>query len=486
MDIRVKTKNSLYWNVLPKVLYEGFRFGISIVLARLLEPKDFGIASIAFMLIYYSNSITNFGLNQALVNRKNITEKHINSVFTVDLTISIIMVGLFNILASHIGSFFNSPESENVIRIISLIFVLTTFNDLPYTLLRRDVNFKVIAIVDMTNEISISLITIILAFFGFTYWSLVYGRLIPLCFLAFYLIIKARWTPKIVFHYSSLKELLNFGMWSFVRSQVYFFSTRIDRIMVGRYFSPNILGLFDRAKSLSQMPVESIGTNVNTVLFSYFSRIQESSNEDLKLILKKYLMLISLLFFPLYLGLNAIAHQFVIVLFGSKWNTSIVPFQILCISGIFIALNGLLGTFAVCTGHIRRYSIQELIATCFLIIISLIAVKWGLESIAYGVVLYSLLLFGLTLKLLQNVIFFSFRDLLDSVMPALLASNVMFLGLKIISPVLFLQMNLINLSMRILVGIVLYLFVVFLYPSDMLSNIKLTVKQEINNIWLKF
>ena len=191
MDISSKTKSSLYWNVALKIIYEVFRFATAIIVARILDPKDFGIVSIATMVIYYANSFTNFGFNQALVQRKDITEKHINSVFTFDLVISLAM-GLLALLSSDaISRFFNSPESADVIRILSLVFILTTLHDLPYILLRREIEFKTISIVDMFREIGMSLLTLVLAYYGFSDWSIVWGHLVPL-FLAAILLYSRR------------------------------------------------------------------------------------------------------------------------------------------------------------------------------------------------------------------------------------------------------------------------------------------------------
>ena len=241
-DIGKKTRSSMYWNLSFKIPYEVFRFGISIVVARLLDPRDFGIVSIATMIIFYSNTLTNLGFKSALVQRKEITDEHISSVFTADLAISCVMACLFYFLAPLIAGFFHAPESIAVIRVMSLTFILTTFYDLPYTLFRRDLNFKVISLVDTAKEVLMSVITVVLAIYGFQYWSIVWGQLVALTLAALFLMVKARRKPRLSRNVAALKDLFNYGIWSFVRTQLAFFSGRMDRLIVGRYLGMSVLG----------------------------------------------------------------------------------------------------------------------------------------------------------------------------------------------------------------------------------------------------
>lgn len=477
-DVGEKTKNSLYWNVLLKVPYEVFRFGTSIFVARILEPKDFGIVSIATMVIYYANTITNLGLNQALVQRKEITERQINSVFTIDLTISILLVAIFYGLAPYVAVFFKSPESMEVIRVVSFIFILTTFQELPHALLRRELNFKVVSIINISREVAMSALTLLLAFKGFGYWSIVWGSLLPLLVSSVYMGHKAGWVPKISYHHESARKLFHFGIWSFVNSQVHFFSTRIDRIVLGKFLGPSLLGLYDKAKGLSQMPRESIGGNINTVFFSSFSRSQKN-DEELAGMLKKGLMITSLLCFPLYFGLFAVSEQFVIVLLGEKWRAAILPLQILCAGGLIESLNGILANFVIGTGNYQKYTVRIIFSTVFLFLMSLFFVKWGIAAVAVGVVLYWLVQFFLTFSLLQEKISFSLIEYTKSIMPALLCSLIMFFSIQLAYSSFFENMNFLNLVSLVVIGISVYATSVLIIPSSNLAYLRNTILSDV-------
>jgi len=484
-NIGKKTRSSLYWNLSFKIPYEAFRFGVSIIVARLLDPKDFGIVSIATMIIFYSNTLTNLGFKSALVQRKEITDEHISSVFTADLTISVFMTCLFYFLAPAIAAFFHSPESLPVIRVMSLIFVITTFYDLPYTLFRRELDFKVITIVDTVKETFMSIITVILAILGLKYWSIVWGQLVPLTFAAVYLIIKIERKPTLLFNYSALKDLFNYGVWSFVRSQLSFFSSRLDRLIVGRYLGTAVLGIYDKSKSLSQMPTESISSNINNVLYSSFSRIQDK-NDELINMLKKSIIVTSVINFPIFVGLYAIAHHFVPVVLGAKWNAMIIPLKIMCISGICASFSGLFLTAAVNIGNYKKYTIQLLIATGLLFILWLVLVQWGIVAVSLGAVIYALVTFFIGFGIVREVISLSWKEFANCIAPALIGCVVMLISVNSIYALFITHYTLVNLIAIISVGACTYAVLMLIIPSSALESLRSSLKRDLNAVWEKF
>ena len=484
-DVAKKTKSSLYWNISLKIPYEIFKFAMSIATARILDPSDFGIVSVATFAIYYSNSFTNFGFNQALVQRKEITDGHINTVFTFDLIVSILFTILIFISAGTIAEFFNSPESKNVIRVLSVVFIFTALHDLPYVLMRREIEFKVIAIVDMAREVSMSIITLILAYSGFKYWAIVWGLLVPLFFAMLYLIYKLNRTLKLSYHHASLVELFNFSIWSFANMQVSFISNRIDRIVIGKALNVTSLGIYEKAKGLIQMPSHSIVENITTVLFSSFSRAQDNKDE-IKKIFNKGLIIISALNFPIFFGIYSIAPHFVLVLLGEKWEPMILPFQILAISGIFASLNGLLSALAISTGHYKQYVLRFSASTCILVMGVILVANSGIEAVAAILILYTLILFILSFNLVKNVFEMKWMNLFSCVLPALSSSIFMFIIMETGKFYFFSDITIINLIMLVFLGGVIFTFSMAVIPSNALGEIRGSIYRDGRKIWEQF
>lgn len=465
--------------------YEIIRFGISILVARVLEPKDFGIVSIASIVIYYSNTITNFGFNQALVQRKEIKTTHINTVFTIDLTISVVMTTIFYIFAPVIASFFNSPESKDVIRVMSLVFILTTLYDLPYNLFRRDLNFKIISLVDIIKNFTTSLLVLFLAHIGYKYWSIVYGQLLPLFLAAVYLVFKSGWSPRLSYQIEPLKELFNFGFWSFVRAQVYFFSTRVDRIIVGKFLNTSILGLYDKAKSLSQLPVESISGNITTVLSSTFSRIQHYGNEDKVRMFKKSVIILSSLIIPICLGLFSVADPFVRIMLGEKWIPMIIPFQLMSIAGIFLSINELLGSVLIGLGYYSEYSVRQIVYTILLSVTSLVLVWWGIEAVAIGIMFNSVVICYANFIVIKKKLSLHWNDLFSCISPIVLCGLIMLSVIELYA-YFYDTTSLSNLFLTVLIGSIVYVSSILIMPINKLDIIKDPLKQNITHYWNKW
>ncbi len=483
-DIGKKTRSGLYWNLSLKIPYEILRFVVSIFVARILDPKDFGIVSIATMVIFYSNSVTNFGFKRALVQRKEITEQHINSVFTVDLAISALLTVVFLLVASPIAAFFDAPECKNVIRVLSVVFVVTTFYDLPYTLLIREVDFKLTSIIDMASEVAMSFITLALAILGFSYWSIVWGRIIPLCLTTAYIVYRVRWKPKIEYHHASIRELFDFGLWSFSRQQVMFFSNRVDRIIIGKGLNITALGLYEKAKSLYQMPIDGIALNVSSVMFSSFSRVQDSA-ADLRRMFLKSLTVLSVINFPIFLGLYAVTDHFVLVLLGEKWAGMIPSLRILCLGGLFMTFNELISSFLVSIGKYKHDTMRQIVATIFLLILGVCLVRLGIAYVAAAIPLFALLLLCVGFTQMKTSIDVSWKTFMATVTPALISGVLMSAILKVYIVKLFHARTLLNLGVICAIGALIYVVSILVIPSKGLDEIRSSIYKDGRAMLLK-
>lgn len=481
-NIGEKTRIGIYWRLLSKASYEILRFGISIIVARILDPRDFGIIAIASIIIYYANTITNLGFNQALVQRQKINDEHINSVFTLDLVISALLTFILFFSASAIARFFNAPESKSVIRVLSLVFVLTTFHDMPYTLFRRNIDFKLISLVDFIRGCFSSALALLLAILGFKYWALVWGQLIPLFGATAYLLYKVEWIPKITYNHGLLKGIYSFGFWNFLRAQVVCFANSIDRIIIGRVLSPVALGFYDKSATFCEMPLQSISSNVNTVLYSSFSRGQ-MSKEYIRQLLKKGILIISLINFPIYAGIYAIAPYFVIVLLGEKWRPMIIPLQIFALSGFFASFSGLFASLNIALGSYRPHTIRLIIATILYFISILLLVQIGIEGVALGMLGYRALFLGLSFALVKKISCLGWSSLASCIFPAFLCSLSMLVIVKICSFVYFVEYSLLNLFSLVMIGFVCYVIFMFIYPLSLLHDIRASLYRDCTSVW---
>jgi PST family polysaccharide transporter len=425
-DIAGRTRSSLKWNTSLKILSQVFRFVTTILLARLLDPVDFGILAIGHMVINYTNSLSDFGFLNALVQKKDLKQIHINSVFTLNLAISFLLFICIAAASSTIGLFFNSVESGRVLLFMSSLFILRTFKDVYKALLRRQVLFKAIAGIELFESFAGSILAVTLAYFQFRYWSLVCSTITATLFSSILFAFQVKDKPRIQYEHKAMKAIYGFGFWNFFRAQLFFINQYVTQLIVGKLFGPVSLGFFEKAHQLASTPRESIAMQINSVMFSSFSRLQN----DTKLLREWFLKIIlmeTILVVPILCGLIAVADHFIIVVLGAKWAQSIVPLQILSIGVIFQILNGLLASLNVGTGQYRQQALREFPGTLLFLVLCIPLVKTGISGIACAYSISMVFIGILTFQLAKRSLTLNFAELIKPVAPYLLVNILMIL-----------------------------------------------------------
>lgn len=485
-DIGAKTRSSLIWSTSSKIVYQVFRFAISIIIARILDPRDFGIMGIATMVIMYADNITSLGFNRALVHKKDINEKHINSVFTLNLTISICLTLLIVLLSSRIAGFFNILELGNVLLSLSCVFIISSFYQMPLTLMKRRMNFKVVALTDLFRGILQSLATLILTLLDFGYWALVIGFIISNIFGVIYIYIRVRWVPKIKYDHAAMKYIFNFGLWNFIRVQTLQINEHADKFIIGKFLGPVLLGFYEKAFSTVAMQKSSFMMQINSVMFSSFSRLQSETNDKMKKYLKKTISITSLVTFPINMGLVALGTHFVLVLLGDKWQPMIIPLKIFAIAFVFNNLTGLCASLNIGTGNYVKQTVREGACNILLICVCLLAVNYGIKFVALGVLLVYVLTFFMTFQLTRKNIHMNWAELIESILPATIGSLGMLAVVVLLKKTYFIEVNAANFILLSVIGGVTYLALIFSPKYQVLEEYRTSGINYIKNVFDRF
>jgi teichuronic acid exporter len=457
----VKIISALRWSVLSKILIQFYNFVTSIIAARILDPEDYGIMAIGLIIINYSNTITNFGFNNALVQKDKIDSSQINSVFSIDFSISIILAIIIFVFSSQIAVFFNIPECDLMFKVLPIIYILTTFEGIPRVLLRRSIDFPAISKIDIGGNVCNGIIVISLALMGKGYWSLLIGKISSMSLVTFLLLIRAKWRPTLSYDHKKMKPIFHFGMWNFFRAQIYYINKYVIQVITGKALGVTQLGYFEKAFGLSQMPLESVGITINSVMFSTFSRYQ-SNEEELNRWFINMIIIQTILIMPLLLGLHAIASHFIIVVLGSKWSVSILPMKMLCLASALSVYNGGLASFNIAIGRYREHTLRTFTGSCLLIIITLLVVRFGLFYICLSYLFVTAVWTILSINLAWRHLSLSFKQIFAAISPYLFANFVMFTSVLLLSSYQFNERNLQNLIALVCAGFLIYSIIVIL------------------------
>ncbi len=458
-----KARQSLAWFTTVPMVLHFVRFGNSIILARLLSPADFGIVGIATILLYLSNSLTNFGFSKAIIQRKDITQQHYNVYFSINLGLSILFYFCFNFFSEEIAVYFREPQLEPTIDIIALLFLITALLAVPMTVHKRKINFKILAIAEAVKVLVSMAISFTLALNGFGFWSIIYAMIISGFVSMLIVRMSCSIEPRLFFKYQYFKDLIAFGVWDFLWGQSKMLSDNVDKILIGRVLDVTQLGFYEKAQGFAKMPNEQFSRRLGMVSFSTFSRLQNNP-VGLKDYFTRMMVVNAFFTVPLYIGLFSVAENFTVVLLGDKWVSMVDPLKILSFSLLVASLTGPMVSMNIAMGHIKQQTLLRIFGLGVLVMLLLWAVDVGIVMVSFVTLGFNFFMFMATFYLLQKHFEITIKDIFWSLSPAIFSSMILFLSVLLATSVLFADNRPMNLIAGIVAGVVSYTLCVLFVP----------------------
>lgn len=326
-----KTVKGVGWNSVDRIANYGIGFLVGIVLARLLSPEEYGLLGIIGIFTAIFNIILDSGLSTALIRKKGVTDTDYCTVFWTNLVLSFILTGILYVCAPFIGEFFKRPELVPYIHVMAFILVINALSITQQARLTKRIDFKTQTKISLIAHTLSGVIGIVMAYTGFGVWALVAQQMSSRLFTTVLLWIYNKWWPSLVFSWSSFRDLFGFS-WKLLVAQI--ISTVFNQVyqaVIGKVYSPNVLGQYTRAHQYGQLVSSSVGDVVLKVSLPVMSEIQ---NEDERLLrafrtMIKTTILVSSVFL---IGMAACAKPLIFVLVGEKWLPCVPMMQILCLS----------------------------------------------------------------------------------------------------------------------------------------------------------
>jgi len=328
-----KTKVGILWSAANIIFSKSFRLIASIILARLLFPEDFGLYGIALIIIRFARKVTNMGFSSVIVQRKELTEQEINTIFTVSLSINMAIGAILFFGAPLFASWVDEPKVTAVVKVISSTFLMAAFALVSQNILKRDMRFKELAFSRSARSVVGLTLPIVLAILNFGVWSLILGEVFGTFASMIAAIIYARWMPKIYFKLQAFKNVYAYGLKVSVVSYLNYFINNVDYLLISKFLGVAQLGYYERAFNLMNLTRRQLGKTVNETLFSAYSKIKDDK-ERVVGNLKKMLSYVSLIAYPVLIWLFFAAPALIINMYGVKWTQTITPLQIMSVSGL--------------------------------------------------------------------------------------------------------------------------------------------------------
>lgn len=393
-SLRSKTLHALSWSFLESVGLQGVRFVIGIVLARLLFPEQYGLIGMLTIFMAVAQSFLESGFGAALIQKREATPTDICSIFYFNIVVGVAAAGLLCLVAPWIAAFYNQPILTPLTRALSLSIVINSFGLIQTTILTKQVDFKTQTKVSLIAGALSGIIGVILAAAGFGVWSLAIQQISSTLFRTIFLWFFNPWRPALIFSLTSLREMFSFGSRMLASGLLNQIFDNIYLLVIGKLFSATDLGFFTRAKTLGELPSQTLSGMVGRVTFPVFSTIQDDPAR-LKKGMKKALTTLVLVNFPMMIGLAVIARPLVLVLLTEKWAESIPYLQLLCLLGVLFPLHVINLNLLQALGRSDLFLRLEIIKKVLIVINIAVTVRWGISAMIYGMIAMSIICYYL-------------------------------------------------------------------------------------------
>lgn len=452
-----KTIAGMMWSFIDLLSNQGIQFITLLILARLLTPESFGLISMVTILIAVSNAIIDGGFTQALIREKEVSREDYSTVFFFNLLVSFLLYGLIYALAGFISDFFGEPQLKEIVRILSLVIIISSFGFIQKVMIMRHLNFKALTIINLIASLSSGVVAIVCAFKGMGVWSIIIRTLLMQFIQIVLFWSMNKWTPVLVFKFRSLKRLFSFGSKLMLSSIIDTLYNNLFFVIIGKFYSPTLLGYYTNAASLSNTASIAMTTTIQRVSYPALSKIQHEE-ALLKQSFRKVIRTACYIAFPVMIGLSAVAEPLILLLYGEKWSPSIIYFQLLCLAFMLYPLNALYLNILQVKGRSDLFLFLEIVKKSLLtiLVVTVVYLKLDVEVIVGTVVIYTYICLFINAFPSSKLIGYTFKEQFEDIVPIFISTAVM--GVIVYaSQSVMPDSHLLMLILQILLGVSLYI-----------------------------
>jgi O-antigen/teichoic acid export membrane protein len=467
-DIKQKTINSMAWSLSERISLQVIHILISIILARLLSPSDFGLLGMLVIFTSIAQSILDSGFGSALIQKKDASQTDSSSIFYFNLFIGFILAAIFFFSAPIIAEFFNQPILKPITRVLSINTIINAFSLVQFSLMRKRLDFKNHFIVSIIAVLISGMSAIIAAISGLGVWSLVIQTLSLSVAQATLLWIFGKWRPIGRFSITALKTMYSFGSKLLIAGLIETAFKHIYQTFIGKVYTPEDVGYYSRASQMESAASVATSMALGSVIFSAFSPYQDDKT-TLRKVHGKAIKMSMFLIMPLMLGLILIAEPLFLFLLTDKWANSIPYFQHLCVIGLLFPIVVQNYNILRITGRTDMHLKLEIFKYIITAIAIALTFQHGILALIYGQIAVAFISHFVVSYYVGRLIDYSLLDQLKALLPIAIMSSIMGVVVYFVGKINF-SGYFMAFFTRIIVGIFVYYLVNKLAKSPELNE----------------
>jgi len=422
--LKSKAVTASLWAIVEKFSLQIVQFVVSVILARLLEPKDYGLIALTGIFTALSAAIIDGGFEKTLIRAKTLDPVQINSVFYVNLVMGLALMAVLWATAGSIAAFFRLPGLGPVLRIVSITLPLSGFTCVQRVLLMKELHFKKISLAQIASSTAGGIAGVAMAFAGAGVWALV-GSLLTAQIVAVLIYwTKSDWYPKFEFSYSAIKEMLPYGTRIMFISILFFLMLQFNNFIVGKFYSGTDLGYYNRGGRLPDLVVALLQSIVLKLAFPLFSKVRDEKDQ-LEEVLRRTTQLVAFICFPLLALMFVNAFDITLVLFTAKWTPSVIFMELVIFIDLLEPFVVIYRELIMAKGHAKLMMRIFLLTSAGEIALVLFLVHYGVMYVVIASIISKTVQYLVYLGFSSRISGISWKRDLTWIAPYLLAAGIM-------------------------------------------------------------
>ena len=407
-----------------RISIQVLQFVVTIILARLLTPSDFGLVAMVMVIRGFLNVFLTTGFNMALVQMQKTNDDHLQTIFFLTFAIGVVLFSISWFGAPLAADFFNDQKIIKLFRITILGFLIGPFSTIPMTMLSKQLKFLELSKIQVVQALVSFSITIYMAFEGWGPVSIVAGpmlgniAILPFCYVYF------PWFPKFKFKVDAFKELFGFSWKVFATNTVEYFSRNLDNTLIGKYLGATALGFYNLSYNLMMLPLENIAFPVRSILFPAFSKVQ-GDRREVTSVYCNFLGLVAALVFPAMFGLFIVSDLFIVFAYGDKWAPTIPILKILCLSGMIQAISIPNNSILLSRGRSDVVFFLSIFGLIMYVIGFVSGLPWGIIGVASGYTIANVIVIPVSFLVVSKVASIKIKLITKALISPLVGSLIM-------------------------------------------------------------
>lgn len=445
--------NNFIWRFLERCGAQGVTLVVSIVLARLLNPEIYGTVALVTVFTTIMQIFVDSGMGNALIQKKDADDLDFSSVFYFNILMCSVLYLIMFFAAPFIAAFYKIPELTAVVRVLSLILIISGVKNVQQAYVSRHLMFKKFFFSTLGGTIGAAIIGIAMAYLGFGVWALVAQMLFNTTIDTLILWITVKWRPKKMFSIQRLKSLFSYGWKLLVSALIDTVYNNIRQLIIGKVYTKSDLAYYNNGKKYPEYLVSNINTAIDSVLLPTMSNEQDHP-ERVKSMTRRAIKTATFIIMPLMVGFAVCSKQLVSLILTDKWLPAVPFMQIFCISFAFYPIHTANLNAIKAMGRSDLFLKLEIIKKSIGVVTIIIAVKFGVMAMAYSMLVTSFISQVVNSWPNKKLLNYSYLEQVKDMLPQIGLSLLMGIIVYFVS---FLHLNsLITLLIQIPIGVIVY------------------------------